>query len=328
MPWRGPEYEGDFPSLGYALLDLYAELDVPSGPMAGEPFIATQEQAEFVVRWYAIRPDTPEPPDRRPTGRVYRRGSLRRPKKWGKSPLAAALGFGELVGPVVFDGWDANGEPVGRPHPSPVVWIAACSEEQGDRTTYSALRQMLVRSTLVDDFGIDLMKSGIELIGRPGKLEAITASSDSAEGTIVSCGLLDEPHLWTPSNGGRELAATIRRNAAPQGGTTLELTNAYLPGQESVAEMTHKSFLDGAPGILYDSREGPEVDDLKDLDALRASMEVAYGDNAHLVGLDRLVEEAQDADLSDAHVRRFYLNQVVQGVDRWIDPAVWASLAA
>jgi hypothetical protein len=47
--------------------------------------------------------------------RKITRGLLGRPRGWGKSPLLAALTLVEALGPVVPDGWDADGQPVGVP---------------------------------------------------------------------------------------------------------------------------------------------------------------------------------------------------------------------
>ena len=45
-------------------------------------------------------------------------------------------------GPVLFDGWDAQGEPVGKPWATPHIQITACSEEQTDNT-WRALQPMI-----------------------------------------------------------------------------------------------------------------------------------------------------------------------------------------
>lgn len=62
-------------TLGWAALAWTAEwLRQPDGPDAGGPWRYTDEQARFVLNWYAV--------DER--GRfVYRRGMLRRLKGWG-----------------------------------------------------------------------------------------------------------------------------------------------------------------------------------------------------------------------------------------------------
>lgn len=124
MPWK-PSVEGEVPTLGYYAIDWVAEvLAAPSKP-AYEPFRLYREQEDFLLRWYQLDPTT---------GRfVYDRGLIQRPRGWGKSPLLAAVAALEGLADVVFDGWDADGQPVGRPWSSirtPLVHIAAVSEDQ------------------------------------------------------------------------------------------------------------------------------------------------------------------------------------------------------
>jgi hypothetical protein len=108
MPWRGPNYPGEVPTAGWAVLEWIAQwLLIPDGPLAGEQMVLTPEQAQFVLDFYAIDPGTGK--------RAVRRGVLSRPKGHGKSPLMAALCLVEAIAPVVPDGWDAGGEPVLRP---------------------------------------------------------------------------------------------------------------------------------------------------------------------------------------------------------------------
>jgi len=306
------------PSLGWDLLDWYETyLRIPSGRSYGQPLRLTDEQATFMVRWYQV--------DRR--GRfLYRRGASRRVKGWGKSPMLAAWAIGELVGPVVFDGWDAGGLPVGRPWPTPWVQIAACSEDQTGNT-YSAAYSMLADSLALDDFGIDLGRTKAFLRDRPGcVIEPVTASAGSREGQPITAAVLDETHLWLPSNGGRRLAAVLRRNLGKGAGRSLESTNAFLPGERSVAEDTHRAYENGEAGLLYDALEAPWVEDLSNKRTLRKALKIAYGD-ASWVDLTRVIAEIQDPATDPADARRFYLNQLVAGSYAAVDPRRWAEVA-
>ena len=126
MPWRGPEYEGEFPTLGYQVADLIqASCVIPDGDWMGRPFMLTDEQLRCLLYHYRIDPET---------GKfVYFRGTqFTRPQKYGKGPFSAALICAEAhpEGPVLFDGWDAAGEPVGRPWATPHVQVTAVSEDQ------------------------------------------------------------------------------------------------------------------------------------------------------------------------------------------------------
>lgn len=315
MPWREPEYEGEFPSLGWLVLGWFLEY-LPSPADETKPLVLTDEQAGIVVRWYRLDPKS---------GKfLYRRGCMEMAKGWGKSPLAAAISLAEFAGPVLFDGWDAHGEPVGRSwgtegSPPPWVQIAAVSEDQTDNT-YAALYEMLVanHNRAAEALGIDQGRTRLYLKDRAGaKLEPVTAAAGSREGQRVTFGILDETHLWTPMNGGVKLARTIRRNAAKMKGRSFETTNAPELGIHSVAEQTGKDARLGEPGILYYARRPkvrPEPDwtDEQLLDALGS----AFGD-AWWIDLDRLVQEMHDGSTAWTDALRFSFNTPVPAGAQW-----------
>lgn len=320
MPWNG---RGDFPSLGWTLLDWWS--DFLSSPRdEAEPLVFTDEQARTLIDWYALDPLT---------GRfLYRRGASRRSKGRGKSPVEAAKAIAELAADVVFDGWDADGEPVGRPWgakgaPPPWIQIAAVSEDQTDNT-YSAIYEFLTVNDgrAADQLRIDAGLTRCYLRDRPGKLEPVTAAAGTREGQRVTYAVLDETHLWTPMNGGKRLARTIRRNVAKMGGRTYETTNAFVPGEESVAEGTHKSVNDGAPGIYYDAVEAPEVKPEDSDETLKAALAVAYGD-AWWIDLDRIVAEIRDPESTWEDSQRFYFNHNVDDRRKAVETKRWEALA-
>lgn len=324
MPWRGPNVEGELPSLGWVLLDWWADyLPSPRDPL--EPLIFTDEQALILLRWYQIDPTT---------GRfVYRRGASRRSKGWGKSPVEAAKCIAELAGPVRFDGWDADGEPVGRPwglkgDPEAWVQIGAVSEDQTENT-HSVVYSMLTANDgrAADDLKIDagLTRSYLRDGNHRGKLEPVTAAAGSREGQPITYGCLDETHLWTPRNGGKKLAATVRRNVGKMGGRTYETTNAFDPSDDSVAQATDKAATTGAAGVFYDAVEAPRIDFAAVTDAeLKDALAVAYG-GAWWVDLDRIVADIRDPDMTAEDAQRFHLNWNVKSAERAIDPAEWSS---
>lgn len=306
------------PSLADPIIELAESyLTIPTGVGAGGDLRLTAEQVEFLILWYSTDPLGRRYP--------YRHGMLRMSKGWAKSPIGAVIAFAELVGDVVPDGLDAYGCPVGRPHPSPWVQIAATSEDQTDNL-YGQLFEMLRDSAAVDDHGLDLGVTRTMLRDRPGRIEPVTSSAGAREGQPVSAVLLEETHLWRVSNGGRALAAVLRRNAGKMNARTLALTNAFAPGSGSVAERTEESIRSGkVPGALLVVREAPPVE-LDDPVALRSALSYVYGeagsDRGGWVDLDRLVEEAVDTEPSE--YRRFYLNQIVAPEESVVDLTVWA----
>ena len=325
MPWRGPEFDGELPSLGWEILEWSYE-HLPSPRNHDEPLRLTDEQARIVIDWFTIDPRT---------GRfVFRRGASRRSKGWGKSPLAAVLALAGLAGPVRFAGWDANGEPVGRPwgtagDPPAWVQIAAVSEDQTENT-HSVVYELLTANDgrAADALRIDvgLTRSYLRDGKRRGKLEPVTAAAGSREGQPITDAILDETHLWTPRNGGVKLARTLRRNTAKMDGRTFETTNSFEPGEQSVAEATHKAAEQGTAGVFYDAVEAPPVDiDTASDEELKAALRVAYGDS-WWVDLDRIVADIRDPDTPREDAERFFFNWNRKGGGKAVDPALWAAL--
>ncbi len=298
------------------------ETHLPSPDDERKPFLPTIEQARLVLTWFAL------------SGLgtyIYRRGIIEMAKGWGKSPLVAALSIAELAGPVIFDGWDADGRPVGRERRAgdvpPLIQIAAVSEEQTDNT-YGALYSMLTArgGSVAEELRIDLGRTRLLLHDRPGELHPVTASAGSREGQRVTFAVLDETHLWTPSNGGVKLAATLRRNAAKMNGRTIETTNAPTIGGKSVAERSEADVERGFSGILHYAVR-PEVEPQPDwTDAeLLTSLRHVYGD-ASWVPLDRLVKDIRDPATNWDDALRYFFNVRTVGAGRAVDPRRWDEL--
>jgi hypothetical protein len=330
MPWRGPRYDGDFPTLGWQLIRTWFEL-FPSPRDEHAPLLLTDEQARTIAGWYQVHPVT---------GRfIWRRGSSRRSKKSGKSPIEAAKCISELALPVRFDGWDAHGEPVARPwgtmgDPAPWVQIASLSEDQ-DENTYSPLYYFLTANggRVADELKIDAGLTRCFLRNRPqAKIEPVTSRAGSREGQPITYGCLDESGLMTAQNGGVRLAKTIRRNATGMGGRTYETTNGFMPGEDSVAEGTHRAVEAGTTGIFYDAVEAPshldgvEVTEESDDVTLRRALEVPY-QGCWWIDLDRIVADIRDPDMPWSDAERFFFNWNRKGEGKAVDPRRWAELA-
>lgn len=333
MPWRGPCYPGELPTLGWYVLDwMSANLAAPDRTEY-EPFVPTREQAAFVLRYYAINPATGK--------RLRRRGVYSRPKGSGKSPFLGGLGATEALADVVPDGWDAAGEPVGRPWSSlrtPWVQFAAVSEDQ-TRNAWSPLLEMLREGPALWNYpGMDPMDTFVAL--PKGRIEFVTSAATSREGNRPVFAVLDQTEEWKPGNGGVRLAATIRRNLGKTGGSSIEAPNAYVPGAGSVAEDSAeyarrlaeavRKGRSPEPGLLYDHREAPPETDMTDRESLMAGLRYAYGDSADSAGgwvdLERIAAEVWDPATDPQDARRFYLNQVTHATDSWLTQPEWAAV--
>lgn len=339
MPWRGPEYEGERPTLGYYVLDWMMQNLAQPGRDDGEPFIPTAEQAEFLLRYYEVHPLTGK--------RIIHRALLSRPRGWGKSPFVGAIALTEACADVVADGFDSYGEPIGRPWHSirtPLVRIAAVTEQQTDNTWIPLLEMARGRS-LSTDYGLECLDTVIYL--PRGEVSPITSSATSTKGDPACFASLDQTEEWTATNGGVRLAKVMRFNAAKLGGSLIETPNAYTPGVGSVAEKSaadYQAIIDGrsrARGILADHREAPPETDMTDEQSLVAGLRYAYGDSSdHPDGcvlhdppcspgwspIERLTSEFWDTSNEPQDLRADLLNQITHAADAWLtEPEVRAS---
>ncbi|MDQ0793681.1 terminase [Streptomyces sp. B1I3] len=297
----------------------------PDGPEAGDAWKFTREQARTVMRFYELDDNG---------AFVYRQGTVRRIKGAGKDPFAAALCAFEFVGPCRFSHWDADGMPVSKAHPAAWVQVAATSKDQAQNTM--ALFPGMFSNSALATYGIDLGKE-IIYSGTGGRIEAVTASARALEGRRATFTLMNETQHWVKSNGGHDMAMTIAGNVAKSrggGARTLEITNAPLPGEDSVAERTFHAWSklhDKGPdvprlaGIYYDSVEAPPFD-IGNRDELEAAIICARGD-ATWLDVDWIISTIYSGTYPVWQSRRMFANQLVVDEDSLINPQHWDALA-
>ncbi|APC43248.1 hypothetical protein Joe_08 [Streptomyces phage Joe] len=306
--WKLPEKTLGWQIAGWCAEFLKAE--------NGGPWKFTREQLRFVLWWYAVDE----------TGRfIYRKGVLQRLKGWGKDPLLAVMCLVEFVGPSRFSHWDANGDPVGVAHPQAWVQIAAVSRDQTRNTM--TLMPSLMSDHFIKTFGI---KAGAELIRANGgrqRLEAVTSSFRALEGGRSTFVVLNETHHWVRGNNGDKMYETIDGNATKKDARYLAITNAYLPGEDSVAERMREAFekiREGRAldiGFLYDSIEAHAKTPLSP-EALRIVLPKIRGD-AIWLKVETIIQSVLDTTLSASRSRRMWLNQIVAEEDALYGPAEW-----
>jgi hypothetical protein len=312
MPWREPEVPGEFPTLGYQVADwIETRCAIPDREEVGNPFLLTDEQLRFLLHFYRLDPETGD--------FVYvRGGQLVRPQKWGKGPLSAALVCAEAQGPVRFDGWDAAGEPVGKPWATPLIQITAVSEDQTENI-YSALLPMIELGAL----HAEIEDTGLGRINLPGggKIEPVTASAISRLGQRITFSAQDQTESWLASNKGRKLADAQRRNLAGTGGRWLSTPNAWDPTENSVAQYTAEEEVK-LGGVYEDDIEPPENLSIRNKAERRRALRIVYGDSlsgrrggkkgaiASWLGLDRIDSEIVALLGRDpGQAERWYLNR-------------------
>lgn len=318
MPWRGPSEPGEFPTLGYEVADwIEACCVIPDGENQGDAYVLTDEMLRFLLWHYRLKPDADlERLEKAGEAFWFERGSqLVRPQKWGKGPLSAALICAEAAGPVLFDGWNSDGEPVGRPWSTPHIQVTAVSEDQTDNV-FRALLPMIE----LGDLKADVPDTGLTRVNLPGGglIEPVTASARSRLGQRITFVVQDETHSWIAKNGGHKLADNQRRNLAGMGGRFMETTNAWDPTEDSVAQRTnaspvgvHVDFPATLPGSVRNKRERRRV------------MRHGYGDS-WWVSLDRVDVEVEALLAHDpAQAERFFLNRVHAGESAAFDLHAW-----
>lgn len=314
MPWK-PSYPGEFPTLGWEFLEWCSEYLAAPDRAEYEPFTPTREQALFALQYFRVDPVMKK--------RMIRRAVLSRAKGWGKSPFVAAIGCYEAMGNAVFDGWDANGKPIGRPwrdYRTPLVQFAAVNEDQS-RNAYDPLLEMLRNGPVLDAYAVDPMDSFVAL--PRGRMERITAAALSKEGNRPIAVFMDQTESWIPSNGGVKFAKTLRRNLLKTGGAALETPNAFRPGSNSVAETTAayaQKVREGkveSDSLYWDHREAPADTDLWDKDSLMSALEYVYGDSTW-VPLDNIADGLTEPDFDPQEFRQYFLNQVTHASDSWV----------
>jgi hypothetical protein len=305
MSWRGPEVPGEFPTLGYLVADwIEANCAIPDREMVGEPFLLTDEQLNFVLNFYRLNED----------GTFYygRGAQLTRPQKWGKGPLSAALICVEASGPVTFDGWDADGEPVGKPWPTPVIQVTAVSEDQTDNV-YSVLLPMIELGAL----HADIEDTGLGRINLPngGKIEPVTASGRSRLGQRVTFINQDQTESWLQNNGGRVLADNQRRGIAGMGGRWLSTPNAWDPAEESVAQYTAEHEKNG---VYHDDVEPPQNLSVKSKTDRRKALKLVYSDavTGTREGVKGVIKPWINLDRIDAEIEAILPRDPAQA-ERW-----------
>lgn len=316
MPWRGAEEPGEVPTLGYMVGEwVEAHCVIPDGDLKGTPYLLTDEMWDFLAHFYRLRENASQ--DRPASAWHHRRGQLVRPQKWGKSPFTAAMICAEAVGPVLFAGWDADGEPVARPWSTPLIQVTASSEDQTDNV-YRALVPMIDYGPLADLIP-DTGETRVNLPG-DGRIDPVTSKARSRLGQRVTFVVQDETGTWTKANGGQSLATTQNRGLAGMGARGVEITNAWDPAEHSVAQQTYESR---TTDILRDYRQAPAGLSYRNKRERRKIHQHVYGDS-WWVDLDRIEAEAVEIlERDPAEAERFFGNRVVAGSDSWLPDGLW-----
>lgn len=295
---------------------------------AGKPWRYTPEQARLTLWWYAMDPAT--------NRFLWRDGVIQRLKGWGKDPVVASWGAFEFVGPCRFDKvadegneWDVPpGQPLGVQHPAAWVQMAAVSQDQ-TRNTMTIFPSLLSKRA-IEEYRIDLGKEIIYADKGRARIEAVTSSPRALEGGRPTATYPNETHHWLESNSGHDMAAVIERNATKSAdgqSRTLAITNAFEPGEDSVAERTRDAYEAAEAGraadvgLFYDTLEAPPEAKLTEA-WIEPTLRAVRGDSTWL-DIGRLKASILDVRNPPSRSRRFWYNQIAAAEDAWLARYEW-----
>lgn len=316
----------DFPTLGWQVADwIEAYLCHGPGDVQGEPWVLDDEQVLFLCHAYRLHEQGHPQAGRR----LIHHAVYSRPKGRAKSELGGGITCAEGFGPVRFDGWDANGDPVGVPVQYPFIRCLATEEEQSGNT-YDNVTYMLQEGRAIDEYAIDVGMTRT-LIKEKGGGEIVPSTSGSAskDGGKETFAVADETHLYNTDQL-RGMYRTVARNTGKRKAAEpwmMDTTTAWMPGERSIAEQTNEKY--GAmpvaeavlkKGVLFDHRQA-EAPKMFGSDAsLKKALKTGYGDAADWMDLDRIVKIIREAEDPEAEAYRYWLNIPRAGVARWLTP--------
>jgi hypothetical protein len=330
MGWSGPLFEGHICSLGYNIVDWLQEYACHGpGDVQGEPldFSADPEVENFIIRAYELDPET----GRRKKSKVV----YSAPKGRAKSETAGLLGVAEALAEVRFDGWDANGQPVGRPVRSPFIRCLATEENQAGNTFQNI-------AYVMSEWGPDAhpeiyrgitgakqYQSATALyLPDGGECRSSSSGAASKDGGKETFLVPDEIHLYVLREL-RDMYATSMRNLGKRFKAdpwALMTTTACRLGEQSVWETIEKQWRRGELGDewLVHHREAKGKVDIDDQERTLRQLRYVYGaamdPETGWMDPARIYADMRDPTVcaDEQTAVRYFLNRSMAGSDAWI----------
>ena len=324
-----PPLDGEpWPTLGEQVCAFIEDRAVfGPGDLRGQPAVLDAEKRAALYRAYEIHPRGHPRAGRRRFGRVglsWRKGTA-------KTEFAAWVAFAELhpEAPVRFDGWDAEGQPVGRPVSDPYVPMVSYTAEQTEELAYGALYAVCSEGPDADLFDIGLER--IMRVNGDGKAVALAGSPNARDGARTTFQHFDESHRMTLP---KLLQAheTMLGNLPKRPGSdpwSLETTTAYEPGAGSVAESTHDEAVSidqgriENPSLFYFHRWAAPGHDLETTEGRVAAVREASGPAAAWSDVEGIAAQWTRPGADLAYLERVWLNRTVQSSRQAFDAGRW-----
>lgn len=267
------------------------------------------------------------------------------PKGSAKSELASLIALFETFGPCratgeiakgggvytcPFTGWTWTYEPgdmIARRIDSTFVRIMATDLEQAKRNSFKT-----VFLNLAPDGSWPIAGSARQ--GKTGILDEATgseivfssSSAPSKDGGLESFTITEEIHLYTTAelrDAYKMMYDNLDKRPAAEP-WTFSPTTMHVDGQNSTGEQIHKEAMTylrsperNVNGLLYYWNSGFAVDDLSDVDAVRASLAEAYQGRTY-IDIEAIARKPMSGQTSPQTFRQKYLNQLTVGQDMFV----------
>jgi hypothetical protein len=328
-----PRWDPDepWPTLGPQIEDLLLDRSIfGPGSLKGEPYELDNEFRAALYRAYEVYPKGHPWAGRRRFKRVgfsWRKGLA-------KTEKMAQIAFAELhpEGPVRCDGFDAAGQPVGRPVRDPYIPLLAVTVEQVEELAYGALYVLCTEGPDADLFDATLDR--ILRLGPVGKADGkavpLSNSPGARDGARTTFQGFDEPHrLHLPRQvaAHETMVANLEKRVLedPWG---LYVGTAGEPGQGSVAEGLHAEAEQIArgevdnPQLFYFHREAAGNHDLTTHEGrLAAVMEATGPIGEYGPGqFDSIARQWERPKADKKYLERVWLNRWTRSDEQAFDP--------
>lgn len=330
--------EQPWPTLGPQVCALLEEQSIfGPGSLKGQPYRISLELRALIYRMYEVYPQGHLFAGRR----RFKRFGVSVRKGLSKTETAAEIGYAELHpdGPVRCDGFDATGNPVGRPVADPYIPLLAVTVEQVEELAFGALYVLCTEGPDADLFDCSLER--IIRLGPTGRADGkavpLSNSPGARDGARTSFQVFDEPHrLFLPRavDAHETMVANLEKRVLedPWG---LYVGTAGEPGQDSVAEGLHHEAEMIACGEITDPmlgyfhREASPGYDLGDLEQRIAAVADATGPTGEYgPGQFRSIAKQWERPTADRkYLERVWLNRWTRSESQAFDPKRWADLA-
>lgn len=329
--------EEPWPTLGPQIADLIEECAIfGPGSLKGQPAKLDAEKRAALYRMYEVYPKGHRLAGRR----RYKRCGISWRKGLAKTEFGAWVTFAELHpdGPVRCDGFDANGNPVGRPVNDPYIPMLAVTAEQVEELAYGALYVMVTEGPDADLF--DATNERIIRLSPTGRADGkavpLSNSPGSRDGARTTFQFFDEPHrliLPRQIDAHETMVANLEKRVLedPWGlyvGTAGEL------GQGSIAEGLHEEAQQiekgdiSDPQLFYFHREASPGYDMASLESRVEAVAEATGPVGEYGPgqFESIARQWERPKADKAYLERVWLNRWVKSARQAFDPKRWDEL--